>query len=139
MFDTVRITEKVREEVLTEGKRGTAVLTSFLDDVPIHETPLEAENVALLDGITVADASVILVAEAEAEILLANDKGLVTVARSHDVECWWVTTLLFKCTKDEILSATEAIDTLYHLVDEGMNLHPKVYAQIQTKLREFTD
>jgi hypothetical protein len=27
----------------------------------------------------------------------------------------------------------------YDLVDEGMNLHPKVYAQVQKKLRELGD
>jgi len=29
------------------------------------------------------------------------------------------------------------IPTLYDLADEGMNLHPKVYAQVQKKLREL--
>jgi hypothetical protein len=78
-----------------------------------------------------------LLAEADEEILLANDKGLIEVARSHGVECWWVTTLLLSCTKDGNLTADEATDVLYDLVDEGMNLHPQVYAQVQKKLREL--
>jgi polyhydroxyalkanoate synthesis regulator phasin len=48
-----------------------------------------------------------------------------------------VTTLLLKCTKDGELTADEATDVLYDLVDEGMNLHPKVYAQVQKKLQEL--
>lgn len=137
IFDEIRTTEAVREEVLTEGKRGTAPLKEFLEDVPICETPPEAEEVGPLEGIAVADASVILVAEAGEEILLANDKGLMEVTRSHGVECWWVTTLVLKCTKEGVLTTTEATEVLYDLVDEGMNLHPKVYTQVQRKLREI--
>ncbi len=137
--DEIRTTERVRDEVLTEGKRGTATLKLFLDDVPICETPPEAEEVASLEGVAVADASVILLADDGEEVLLANDKGLIEVARSHGVECWWVTTLLLKCTKEEVLTSTEANEVLYDLVDSGMNLHPKVYSQVQQKLRELGD
>jgi len=138
-FDKVRTTDEVREEVLAEGKRGTAALEEFLSDVAIHDTPARAEDVASMEGIAVADASVILLAEDDEEILLANDKGLIEVARSHGVEYWWVTTLLLSCTKNGDLTADEATDLLYDLVDEGMNLHPKVYSQVQKKLRELGD
>jgi len=30
-------------------------------------------------------------------------------------------------------------DLLYDFVDEGTNLHPQVYAQVQKKLRELGD
>lgn len=138
-FDEIRTTEDVRAEVLTEGKRGTAALSDFfdIDAVSVCETPHEAENVAPLEGVAIADASVILLAEERAAILLANDKGLIDVARSHGVECWWVTTLLLKCTKEGELSATQATEVLYDLVNEGMNLHPKVYTQVQRNLKEL--
>jgi len=136
-FDDVRTTDEVQKEVLTGGKRGTAALDDFLADVAIHDTPDRADEVASMEGIAVADASVILLAEADEAILLANDKGLIEVARSHGVECWWVTTLLLSCTKQGDLTAEEATDLLYDLVDEGMNLHPKVYTQVQKKLREL--
>ncbi|MFP9192286.1 hypothetical protein [Natronosalvus vescus] len=136
-FDDIRTTEAVRDEVLTEGKRGTATLEEFLSDAAIHETPETADDVASMEGIAVADASVILLADVDEEILLANDKGLIDVARSHGVECWWVTTLLLRCTKEGDVTRDEATDVLYSLVDEGMNLHPKVYAQVQKKLREL--
>jgi len=138
-FDEVRTTREVQEEVLTEGKRGTATLDAFLDDVTVHETPDAADEVASMEGIAVADASVILLAETNEEPLLANDKGLIEFARSHGVECWWVTTLLLRYAKKGELTADEATDLLYDLVDEGMNLHPKVYAKVQRKLRELGD
>ncbi|AWB27986.1 hypothetical protein [Halococcoides cellulosivorans] len=137
-FEDCRTTEDVRDEVLTEGKRGTAALEAFLADVAVHDTPAEAEEIASMEGIAVADASVILLAEDE-EVLLANDKGLIAVARSHGIDCWWVTTLLLSATKAGDLTATEATDLLYDLVNEGMNLHPTVYSQVQKKLRELGD
>lgn len=138
-FDEIRTIQSVRDEVLTGGKRGTAPLQSFLDGVSICETLPESEDVASLEGIAVADASVILLAAERNDVLLANDKGLITVARSHGVDCWWVTTLLLKCTKTGVLTTEEAMDVLYDLVDSGMNLHPKVYAQVQQKLRDLGD
>lgn len=137
--DEIRTSVSVRNEVLTEGERGTATLKSFLDDVSICETPPEAEDVASLEGVAVADASVILLADDGEEVLLANDKGLIEVARSHGIECWWVTTLLLKCAKEGVLTSTEANEVLYDLVNSGMNLHPKVYSQVQQKLREVGD
>lgn len=136
-FDEIRTTEHVSEEVLTEGKRGTATLRSFLDDVAICDTPPEAEEVASLEGVAVTDASVILLAADGEDVLLANDKGLIEVARTHGVECWWVTTLLLKSTKEGVLTSAEAVDVLYDLVNSGMNLHPQVYSKVQRKLREL--
>jgi predicted nucleic acid-binding protein len=137
-FEEIHTTEDVRAEVLIEGKRGTAALDAFLEGVTVHETPPEADRVASLEGIAAADASVILLADGE-EVLLANDRGLIEVARSHGVECWWVTTLLLSCAKEGVLTAEDATDVLYDLVDEGMNLHPKVYTQVLRKLRELGD
>ena len=90
-----------------------------------------------MEGLAVADASVILVAENTGESLLANDKGLIEVARSHGVDCWWVTTLLLDRTKNGEVTAEEATDILYDLVNEGMNLRPRVYTQVEKKLREL--
>lgn len=137
VFDEIKTTELIQEEVLTKGERGTATLRSFFNDVRVVPTPSRADAIASLDGITVADASTIVLAENEDAILLANDKGLIEVARSHNVECWWITTLLLKSTKRGITTPTEANDILYDLVDEGMNLHPKVYTQIQQRLNEL--
>ncbi|MFB6163185.1 MAG: hypothetical protein ABEJ86_07100 [Halococcoides sp.] len=103
----------------------------------VHDTPAEAEAVASMEGIAVADASVILLAEGGDEILLANDTGLIEVARSQGLDCWWVTALVLGATTAGDLTATEARDLMYDLVNEGMNLHPTVYSQVQKKLREL--
>lgn len=138
-FEELHTTKNVREEVLTEGKRGTAALDVFFDDVTVQEPPSDAENVASLEGIAVADASVVRLAADRDEALLANDKGLIEVARTQGVDCWWVTTLLLAMTEDGVLTSSEATDILYDLVDSGMNLHPQIYAQVQQKLEELGD
>jgi predicted nucleic acid-binding protein len=137
VFEGIRTTEAVRSEVLTEGKRGTAALDEFLVDVTVHAIPDRAEDVASMEGVAVVDASAILLADDDEELLLANDRGLIGVARSHGVECWWVTTLLLRCAKTGELTADEATDLLYDLVDRGMNLHPEVYTRVQKQLREL--
>jgi hypothetical protein len=80
--------------------------------------------------------SVGLLADETGELLLANDKGLIEVARSHAVDCWWVTTLLLKCRKDGVVDPEESKDVLYDHVDAGMNLSPQVYVRAQRKLDE---
>lgn len=137
VFEDVVTVEDVESEIIVEGKPGTAILEEFLDTVTIHETPDQARRVAELGGIATADAAVVLLAESRDDTLLANDKGLIAVARSHGVECYWVTTLLLAATKEGVLDAEEAQDTLYDLVDSGLNLDPQVYARVQDRLRDL--
>jgi predicted nucleic acid-binding protein len=137
VFETIATTEAVAGEVVVEGKPGAAALEEFLDGAATHESPASAEETAALEGIAVADASVVLLADERGERLLANDRGLITVARSHDVESWWVTTLLLRCAKAGVPDGGEAKDVLYDLVDSGMNLDPQVYTQVQRKLDEI--
>lgn len=129
-FERIRTSQEVQAEVLVEGKPGMTVLQTFFKDVSVHSTPKDAERIAELEGIAVADASVLLLAQELSDVLLANDKGLIEVGRALGVECWWVTTLLLRATKDGTLTGDEASDLLYNLVDSGMNLHPKVYARV---------
>jgi predicted nucleic acid-binding protein len=137
--DEVRTIEAVRDEVLIEGKRGTANLQAFLEAIPVHRTPSDAEPMAELEGIALADAAVILVAKEHATPLLANDRGLVEVAQSQSVACWWVTTLLLKAADEGVLTSTEAGGVLLALVDDGMYLHPRVYARVLKALRDLGD
>ena len=137
VFDACHVTEDIVDEVVVEGKRGSSALQTFVEGCKIHGMPNDATQVAELEGITAADASVILLAQSRSDRLLANDKGLIEVARSLDVEVWWVTTLLLKARKDGVLDTDEATDILQDLVEVGMNLHPKVYSQVHAALQDF--
>lgn len=138
-FEDVHTTEAVRDEVLTEGKRGTTALRDFLDDVTIHSRASKAAEMADLEGIAVADASVIMLADDRSAALLANDKGLIEVARTQGIDCRWVTTLLLQATDEGTLSSVEAGELLHDLVANGMNLHPTVYARVRRELMELGD
>jgi predicted nucleic acid-binding protein len=135
--DDFRTVDGVVSEVLVPGKPGTAPLESFLADVEVHEAPDDASHVADLEGIAETDAAVVLLASKLDGYLLANDRALITVARSHGVECDWVTTLLLRCTALGLLGADEAKDVLYELVDTGMNLDPRAYVRVQDKLDDL--
>jgi len=137
VFEDLRTVEAVREEVVTAGKPGTAALEQFLDDVAIHEVPADASEVASMEGIEPTDAGVVLLADERDCPLVANDKGLISVARSHGVDCVWVTSVLLRATNADVLSSEEASRVCYDLVDEGMNLHPKVYSRVQKALDEL--
>lgn len=137
VFQQVHTTIGVRDEVVTDGQRGAARLGDFLEDATVHPTPTDAEAVADLEGISTTDAAVVLLADRRDEPLLANDKALLQVARSHGVDDWWVTTLLLKAVGDDHLASETASDVLYDLVDEGMNLSPKVYTTIQRRIDEL--
>lgn len=136
-FGEVATTEAVREEVVAEGQPGAAALAAFLEDVTIHPPPDRAGDVAALEGVTPADASVVLLADDLEDRLLANDKALIEVARSHGVETWWVTTLLLSVTQDGILPPEEAQHVLYDLVEAGMNLSPQVFVRVRRELGEL--
>lgn len=137
VFDECKTVAAVRDEVLVDGKPGQARLEEFLDGATIEPAPDDAARIADLEGIAETDAAVILLAEGSDEVLLANDRALITVAETHGVDSWWMTTLLLKCAKEDILSGDTAADILYDLVDHGMNLDPQVYARVQRKLEEF--
>lgn len=136
-YGDLRTVDGVVSEVVVAGKPGTAALDSFLDDVDVHETPDDASHVAELEGIAETDAAVVLLAASLEDVLLANDRALITVARSHGVECDRVTTLLLRCAAAGVLDATEAKQVLYELVDAGMHLDPRVYAQLQRRLDDL--
>lgn len=137
-FKSVHTPEPV-DEVLVEGKRGTAALERFLEDSTRHPVPDGAERVAELEGIAVTDAAVVRLAGTIDQVLLANDKALIEVAESHGVEPWWVTTLVLHCVTEDQLAAERANGVLYDLVDAGMNLHPKVYANVRRAIEDLAE
>lgn len=137
-FDAIRTTEFVETEVLIEGKPGVAALSEFFDEhVTVEPAPEKSQKIASMEGIAEADASVILLAEQTGETLLANDGPLVTVAETHGVETWWLTTLLLSRTKHGELGGEEAAELLLTLVERGMNLKPAVFARVQEELRRL--
>lgn len=140
-FEKAKTTREVYKETVEQGKgkQGTSELKTAFDTwLQIEKTDEEgAEEVSQLEGIEKADAGIILLAEKESEKLLANDRALIQVARSRNVNCYWLTTLLLKCIKEEIINKGEGKDILYELVKEGMNLQNRVYARILKEIEKL--
>ncbi|MDZ7687152.1 MAG: hypothetical protein U5J64_00255 [Halobacteriales archaeon] len=143
VYDRLRTTEGVYEETVGETadvggwKPGASEIREFLEDCHVHEEDDTADEVAEMEGVSETDAALVLRAREEDEILLTNDKALVGVARAKGVETDWVTTLLLRATKRDIIGAEGAKDTLYELVNSGMNLSPSVYTKVRRRLDEI--
>lgn len=88
------------------------------------------------EGIEVADATLILLAEQSNGILLTNDKALINLARSRNIEYLWLTSLLFKLCKERKISKKEALKILYELVQSGLSIEARIYALLERKLKE---
>lgn len=139
-FNEVLTTDEIYREVVEEGKgrKGTSkIKESFEEWIVVENFDLEkAEEIAELEGITTADASLLLLAEKKDSILLTNDRALILVARSRNVEYYWLTTLVLKRVKEGDLGKNEALDLLDELIAAGMNLAPKVYSKLRKKIDE---
>ena len=68
----IRTVEGVEGEVLGGGKPGVAALESFFSDVAVAETPERSADVAEMEGIAATDAAVVLLADADDDVLLAD-------------------------------------------------------------------
>lgn len=137
VYGEVFTTSHVYKETVKEGKPGTAKIKKAFDQwiETSHLNEEEAQKIAKLEGIEKADVAVILLAEEKNEVLLANDKGLIELARTRAITSHWVTTLLLLALKKGKIDKEECEDILYQLVERGMNLKPTVYAQLLKKIK----
>lgn len=142
-FDEVLTTEEVYREVVVEGKgrMGTSKLKDCFEEwISTKEVDSDkAEEISEMEGIAAADASLLLLAERvkNGSILLTNDKALILVARSRNIEYYWLTTLLLKSVKDGVLSGEEGKKILDDLIDVGVNLETRVYSKIVKKIDDY--
>lgn len=140
VFEKVHTPKHVYKETVLQGKgkRGTSILKEAFNTWIATETvadPLPKE-IAELEGIATPDASVIVMAERHEDMLLANDKALIQVARSRGVQCYWLTTFLLHCVRRDILSTKEGKQFLHDLIQEDMTLSTKVYARLLQEIEE---
>ncbi len=142
-FDEVLTTEEVYREVVVEGKgrMGTSKLkVCFEEWISTKEVDSDkAEEMAEMEGIATADASLLLLVEKvqDEPILLTNDEALILVARSRNIEYYWLTTLILKSVREEVVSGEEGKKILDDLIDVGMNLDTRVYSKIIKKIDDY--
>ena len=133
-FGKIKITPDVYNEV-KEGVGAAEIERGCKTWILIRKPKLEeAEEISKSEGIEKADASVILFAKEGKDALVSNDYALLTVAKSKEIECWWLTTFLLRCLKKRLVTKKEAKRTLFELVESGMRLDNAVYTAV---LREI--
>lgn len=140
-FEEVITTEDVYVEVVEEGKgkKGTSKLKEAFESwISKKKVDTEkVEEIAELEGIAPADASLLILAENTSSNLLTNDRALILVAKSRDIEYYWLTTLLLKATKEGKLEKSESKELLEELVNVGVHLKPQVYSKVLKKIEHI--
>lgn len=131
-------TDDVYKETVIEGQRGKSQIDEAFEKWLIKkevDTSIVSE-IAQKEGIEVADATLILLAEQVNGTLLTNDKALITLARSRDIEWLWLTSLLLKLHKEKKITKEETKEIFYELVQSGLYIEAKTYAILEKKLEK---
>ena len=144
MFGTVIITDEVYCETVKDaaGKIGVFSIEQAISiekwiEIGKFKDKHAIRKMVELEGITPADASIILMAEELNDPLMANDYVLIKIARARGVDCWWLTTFILKTIKQKIITGSEGKQILFELVENGLRLSPQVYAVITRKIDEM--
>lgn len=134
-FGKIQIPQEVQNEIIV-GQIGVSVFADACKkwvNVSLKEFP-EAENIAKREGISTTDATLILLAEERKDILVSNDAALILIAKSRGIKCLWLTAMLLKCVKKQLISKKEAKGVLLQLVQAGMHLSNGVYSAILSEI-----
>ena len=130
-FNKIIITKEVEKEIET-GKIG---VSEFEEANKLwieikEENSEKEEKLANVEDIEKTDASIILIAKDQKDIILSNDYALITVAKSKNIECWWLTTFIIKILKKKIITKKEAKEIMSDLIKAGMRLKNEIYVAI---------
>jgi len=138
-FQEIKITQEIYDEV-EAGEIGSSEVEDACSEwITINKPKNTASiyKISKLEKIEKADASVILLAQENNEILISNDYALVMVARSKSVECWWITTFLLNCLNKKIITKDETKQILFELIKRGMRLSNLVYTEILKEIERM--
>ena len=136
-FKKIKITKEVYEELIA-GLIGVSEFEKACKSWIIANKELfELERLSELENIEKADASVILFAQKEKDILLSGDLILINTAKSKNIECLWLTAFILKCIEKEIVSKEEAKQILLDMIQAGIRLKNDVYSHILKRIDEI--
>ena len=140
-FDEIVTTEHIYNETVVQGNgmEGTSEIRKAFDEwIRIEKVDKsKSKEIAEMEGITLADASLLILAEKRNDILLSNDRALILSGRAKNIECYWVTSLLLKSLKEGMINRNEAKEILFSLVDAGMNLRNSVFARLMKVIEKW--
>ena len=131
-------TEDVYRETVIKGFKGSSQIAEAFEKWLMKQSVKKdtAFELAEKEGIEVADATLILLAENHGT-LLTNDKALINVARSRGVTCLWLTSFLIMLCNTGKIQKEEALEILFDLVQAGLRVDAKIYAILERKLKNM--
>mgnify|MGYP001580622991 FL=1 len=135
-FKKIKITKEVYNELIS-GVIGVSEIEEGCKTwINVSESLKEVDKLSELENVSYADASIILLAQKEKDILISGDYMLINVAKSKNIECIWLTAFIIKCVEKKILNKVEAKGTLMDLINAGMRLNNQVNSLILMKIDE---
>jgi predicted nucleic acid-binding protein len=136
-FKKIKISREIYYELIS-GVIGVSEIEKGCKSwIIIYEKLNEVEEISELDNIGLADASIILLAQKEKDIILSGDYMLINVAKSKGIECMWLTAFIIKCAKKKIINKIVAKEIMLDLIRVGMRLNNQVYSLILKKIEEI--
>lgn len=133
----IRITQEVFEEV-KEGRGASEIQAACQNWIEVSkqlpEQRGETDKLSKSEDIEKADASLILLAQKNNDVLVCNDYALITIAKSKGIDCWRLTGFLMRCLGKKLISKEEAKQILLKLIESGMRLSNEVYSAVLNEI-----
>ncbi len=139
LFTKAIITPEVHHE-MTRGVEGLSELQKALETWISIQQPQNASSITTLseaESLSMADASIILLAMEKEDFLISNDAALIRAAKIKGVECWRLTSCIIEAVKKKIISKKKAQEILYSLISKGMYLDNRVYADLLEEINHL--
>ncbi len=140
LFGTVQVIPSVKIEVVDEGIRrkcpdAEIVGKAFQDGwLKVETLPAltnkQAEKLADGEGISNADAQVILLAEKKKALFLSDDTALSRIAEMYGLKTWDTWNLLLEALSRNLMTLTELGTVMEELGKRKFKLNPKQAQEI---------
>ena len=147
LFGTILVTPSVKAEVVDEGIHrkcpdAKVIDEAFKDGWIIVETlPAnilkQAGNLADGEGISPADAQVILLSEKKKALLLSDDTALLRIAEMYGLKTWDTWNLLLEAQSSNLMTQTELETAVNELGKKKFRLNAKQTQEILDAARSI--
>jgi predicted nucleic acid-binding protein len=141
LFGAVQVTPSVKKEVVNEGIRrkcpdaeivGNAFQDGWLKVEALSAPTLkQAAKLSDGEGISPADAEVILLSLKKKALFLSDDIALAMIAQMYGLKTWGTWNLLLEALSNNLITITELGEAMEELGKRKFKLNPKRTQEIQ--------